>query len=87
MLYERIREYLNKNRIPYSAVAEKIGKPLPIFSNMVNGKRKIEAEEYFAISIQGIGPEQYESKTMIYHVPIDIYAVGTDDEGGDERWH
>lgn len=49
MLYERIREYLNKNRIPYSAVAEKIGKPLPIFSNMVNGKRKIEAEEYFAI--------------------------------------
>lgn len=49
MLYERIREYLNKNRIPYSTIAEKIGKPLPIFSNMVNGKRKIEAEEYFAI--------------------------------------
>lgn len=49
MLYERIRQYLNFKKIPYSKIAEKIGKPLPIFSNMINGKRKIEAEEYFAI--------------------------------------
>lgn len=47
-------------------------------------KNRLRAASF---SIQGIGPEQYESKTMIYHVPIDIYAIGTDDEGGDERWH
>lgn len=34
-------------------------------------------------SIQGIGPEQYESSTKIYHVPIDIYIEGMDEGGTD----
>ena len=34
-------------------------------------------------SIQGIGPEQYESSTKTYHVPIDIYIEGMDEGGTD----
>ncbi len=34
-------------------------------------------------TIRGVGPEQYESSTKIYHVPIDVYIEGTD-EGGNE---
>ena len=49
MLYERIREYIEKSGLKFGAVADKVEIPMNTFSAMMNGKRKITAEEYFAI--------------------------------------
>jgi len=49
MLGALIKNYLDKNGIKYSYVASEIGLPSTIFSAMLNGKRKIVAEEYFSI--------------------------------------
>lgn len=49
MLGIRIKEYIEKSGLKLSAIADKIGIPMNTFSTMMNGKRKITAEEYFAI--------------------------------------
>lgn len=49
MLGCRIKEYINRMGLKLGAVAERAGIPLNTFSAMMNGKRKITAEEYFSI--------------------------------------
>ena len=49
MLGQRIKEYLDENGIKYSYVADEIGIQKSTFSAMLNGRRKIVADEYFDI--------------------------------------
>lgn len=49
MLSERIRDYIEKSGLKFGVIAERVGIPMNTFSAMMNGKRKITAEEYFAI--------------------------------------
>lgn len=49
MLGKKIKEYIANSGYKISAIAEKAGLPANTFSAMINGKRKITAEEYFAI--------------------------------------
>lgn len=45
----KIKDYMDSNGIKYSHIAEKTGMKINIFSAMLNNKRKITVEEYFAI--------------------------------------
>lgn len=49
MLGERIKDYILGEGLKLGAVAERVGVPMNTFSTMMNGSRKITAEEYFAI--------------------------------------
>lgn len=49
MIAERINYYLDDHGIMNKFVAERSGIPLNTFSMMMNGKRKITADEYAAI--------------------------------------
>ena len=49
MLGTRIREYITESGLKMGVIAEKANIPLNTFSAMMNGKRKITAEEYFTI--------------------------------------
>lgn len=49
MLGERVKKFLDENGIKYGYVAESIGVSISTFSAMLNGNRKITAEEYFLI--------------------------------------
>lgn len=49
MLGFRIKEHITKSGLKFSAVADRAGIPVNVFSAMINGKRKITAEEYFSI--------------------------------------
>ena len=44
-----IKDYLIKNGIKQSYIAEKVGIPENIFSMMLNDKRRIEVNEYMRI--------------------------------------
>lgn len=45
----KIKTYLDDNGIRYTHVSEKTGIPMENLSLLLNGKRKVEATEYFAI--------------------------------------
>lgn len=45
----RIKKYLDNKGIRYSFVSEKTGIPMNILSPMLNGKRKMSAEEFILI--------------------------------------
>lgn len=62
MLYERIRDFIEKSGLKFGVVAERVGIPMNTFSAMMNGKRKITAEEYFSIC-EALG------------VPLDKFSV------------
>lgn len=49
MVGKKIKKYLDENGIKYSYVADKIGMPMNMFSPLLNGKRKMTAEEYLLI--------------------------------------
>lgn len=49
MLGKRIKSYISETGLKFNSVSEKIGVPMNTFSAMMNGKRKITAEEYFSI--------------------------------------
>ncbi len=49
MLGRQIKIYLFSKGISQTYIAAKTGIPNPILSAMLNGRRKIKAEEYFAI--------------------------------------
>ena len=49
MLSEKIKKYIANSGYKINAIAERAGLPANTFSAMINGKRKITAEEYFAI--------------------------------------
>jgi plasmid maintenance system antidote protein VapI len=49
MLGERIRQYIVESGMKIGAVAERAEIPMNTFSAMINGKRRITAEEYFSI--------------------------------------
>ena len=49
MIGKMIKQYLEKNGILLSYVASKIGVAPNVFSSMMNGKRRISAEEYYLI--------------------------------------
>lgn len=49
MLGKLIRDYISEIGLKQSAVAAKANIPDNTFSTMLSGKRKISAEEYFAI--------------------------------------
>lgn len=45
----KIKKYLDDNGIKYSFLSEQIGMPMNVLSPLLNGKRKMTVEEYFAI--------------------------------------
>lgn len=45
----KIKTYLDDNGIRYTHVSEKTGIPMDILNLLLNGKRKVEATEYFVI--------------------------------------
>jgi len=49
MLCERIKKYIEESGMKFGVIAERVNIPMNTFSAMMNGKRKITAEEYFAI--------------------------------------
>lgn len=49
MLAENISDYLKSNGITQSHIAETVGIHKQTFSNMMNGKRRMTAEEYVQI--------------------------------------
>lgn len=49
MIGIKVKEYLDENGIKYSYLSEKIGVPMNTLSLLLNGKRKMSIEEYFAI--------------------------------------
>ncbi|MBO6093742.1 MAG: helix-turn-helix transcriptional regulator [Oscillospiraceae bacterium] len=60
MLCFRIRDYIEKSGLKFGAVADRVGIPPNVFSAMMTGKRKISAEEYFAIcKALGVPLEQF----------------------------
>lgn len=58
---QRIKKYIQDAGLKFNAIAEKIGIPLNTFSAMMNGKRKITAEEYILIC-------------NVLNVPLDFFA-------------
>lgn len=62
MLGFRIKEYITQCGLKFGVVADRAGIPLNVFSAMINGKRKITAEEYFSIcKALGVPLEQFYS--------------------------
>ena len=51
MLGAEIKNYISETGLKMSVIAEKANIPANTFSAMMNDKRKITAEEYFAICI------------------------------------
>ena len=49
MIGTQIKNYIYGAGLKYGPVAEKAGIPLNVFSAIINNKRKITVEEYFAI--------------------------------------
>lgn len=49
MLGNRIKEYITNAGLKFGVIADRAGIPQNVFSAMINGKRKITAEEYFSI--------------------------------------
>lgn len=62
MLGVRIREYIIETGLKLGSVADAAGIPMNTFSAMMNGKRKITAEEYFTIcGVLGVPLEKFVS--------------------------
>lgn len=56
----KIKEFLDSNGIKYSFVSEKTGIPMNILSPMLNGKRKMSAEEFISIcSVLNVSMEYF----------------------------
>lgn len=68
MLGEKIKKYLSENGIKQTFVSEKVGIPDPAFSDVLSGKRKITAIEYYRLC-----------KTL--KVPMEFFL---EDEEGDD---
>lgn len=49
MTGSKIKQYLINTGLKFNSIAEKSDIPMNKFSAILNGKRKITAEEYFAI--------------------------------------
>ena len=50
-VYEKVREYIDKNGYKQKVIAEKAGIPNVTFNAMMNGKRTMYAEDLRAICI------------------------------------
>lgn len=62
MLGAKIRTYIVENGLKLGVIAERAKIPMNTFSAMMNGKRKINAEEYFAIcKVLGVPLETFYS--------------------------
>ncbi len=61
MLGTKIKEYISSAGLKFISIAEKTNIPVNTFSAMMNGKRKITAEDYFAIC-------------SALNVPLDTFA-------------
>lgn len=46
---EKIKNYIQEEGLKLSKIAERVGIPLSTFSAMLNGKRRITADEFIAI--------------------------------------
>ena len=58
-IYERLRDYLNKNGIKQSYVAEKTGIAPNTLNMMLNGKVKIDSDRiYLIMKTIGIEPKE-----------------------------
>ncbi len=51
MLGRKIKSYAEENGIKLSSIANRAGIPQNTFSAIVNGNRRLLAEEYFAICV------------------------------------
>lgn len=62
-----IKKYLDENGIKYTFLAEKLGISMNILSPILNGKRKISADEYIEICrVLGLPLEFFASKDMTF---------------------
>jgi len=60
MVGNRVKCYLDERGIKHTFVSEAIGLPANVFSNMLNEKRKITAEEYFEIcKVLGVNANEF----------------------------
>lgn len=65
MLNSFIKQYLDDNGIKYTYVADEIGVAKNVFSSMLNGKRRITAEEYILICAAIKVDTKYFAKKLI----------------------
>lgn len=49
MVNARLRDYILASGLKYQWVAERAGIPYMTFSNMINGRRKLTADEFFRV--------------------------------------
>lgn len=62
-----IKRYLDENGIKYTFLAEKLGISMNILSPILNGKRKISADEYIEICrVLGLPLEFFANKDMTF---------------------
>lgn len=63
MYGEKIKDYLDEKGIKYGFVATGVGMPVNTFSAILNEKRKITVEEYFAIcSVLEVDPNFFADR-------------------------
>ena len=62
----RIKKYLDEKGTKYSFVSEKTGIPMNILSPLLNGKKKMSAEQYFLIcKAIGVGAEMFATEEQV----------------------
>jgi transcriptional regulator with XRE-family HTH domain len=60
LVYEKIREYIDKNGYKQKVIAEKAGLSIVTFNAIMNGKRTLYAEDLKAICIAlDVSPELF----------------------------
>lgn len=59
-VYKRVRQYLDDNHLKQISVAKKAGIPVSTFNAMLNGKRKMYADDLRAICYAlGVGADTF----------------------------
>lgn len=73
MLGREIKNHINNSGLKLSAIAEKADIPMNIFSAMMNDRRRIKAEEYFAIcEALGVSLDKFaQSKSKVSKLAIE----------------
>ena len=69
MLGMLIKEYMRKNGIKQSYVADKIGMPPQVLGQILNGNRKIETKEFFVLcEAIGVDAVEFAQTAGIYKI-------------------
>ena len=69
LLGYRIKEYISAEGLKIGVIAQKCGFAFNVFSAMLNGVRKIKAEEYFIIcKVLNVPLDKFVSKELLCQV-------------------